>query len=145
MCVCALEHCPLNLFFLYNNPAKVCSGQRPFLFDMKSSRKVFDCSWYMSISFFQPSRSAAGEPPVRLSPTASPPPSTDNTPQQVSGCWQKGDCLTLLFAFVSSLFFTNKVFFNKLKGLLPWPIEKMKGGSEVWYNVAGKKEQLIRK
>lgn len=49
-----------------------------------------------------------------------------------------------MFAFASSLFFTNKGFFNKLKGPLSWPIEKMKGGSEVWYNVAGKKGKKKR-
>lgn len=50
-----------------------------------------------------------------------------------------------MFAFASSLFFTNKGFFNKLKGPPPRPIEKMKGGTEVWYNVAGKKRAAHQK
>lgn len=144
----ALELCPLNLYFLYNNPAEVCGGQRPPFFDMKSIRKVF--GWRLiyvnQLLFFTP-HTAAASAVLSVSLTYSESlPSADNTP---NNRWATAGRKEIAWPYClpspPSLFFTNKGFFNKLKGPLPWPIEKMKGGSEVWYNVAGKKEQLIRK
>lgn len=76
MCVHALELCPLNLYFLYNNPAEVCSGQRPPFFDMKSIRKVF--GWrliYVNQLLFSPLTQQQRLPSCpSLSPTANPSP-----------------------------------------------------------------------
>lgn len=82
-CVCALEHCPLNLYFLYNNTAEVCSGQRPLFIDMKSIQKVF--GWrliYVNQLFSSPHMAAAAASAVlSVSLTYSESlPSTDNTP-----------------------------------------------------------------
>lgn len=90
----------------------------------------------------RPPSSPTANPSLPLPP---PPPAADNTPpEQVSGCWRRGDCLTLLFAFASSLFFPNKGFFNKLKGPPPPPARRMKGTTELCYNVAKKKREKKR-
>lgn len=41
--MCALDRCPLSLYFLYKNPAEVWIGQRPLSFDMNSSQRADIC------------------------------------------------------------------------------------------------------
>lgn len=103
----------------------------------RAGKRLFARGWYVSVTLwrlFAVTASIAADTLIML---------------QISGerreSWQNRDCLTLLFAFVSSLFFTNKGFLINWKGPLPQPGEPMKGSTEVWHNVAAQKEAAHQK
>lgn len=115
----------------------------PFMI-WRAGKRLFARGWYVSITLwrmFAVTASFSAQPHTHIYHTL--------IMLQISGerreSWQKRDCLTLLFAFVSSLFFTNKGFLINWKGPPPQPGEPMKGSTEVWHNVAAQKEAAHQK
>lgn len=90
----------------------------PFMI-WRTGKRLFARGWYVSITLWRPfavTVSFSTQPHTHTQPLS------DNAPNIRWGereSWQKRDCLTLLFAFVSSLFFTNKGFLINWKGPPP--------------------------